>query len=42
MAITTQDIHRAADEIAEAGGKHLTISEMVKKHPSGAGIKIMR
>jgi large subunit ribosomal protein L18e len=43
LTVAAYDFSESAKKkIAEAGGKHLTIPEMVKKNPSGAGIKIMR
>jgi len=32
----------AAQKIKHAGGKCISISELVKKHPKGSGIRIMR
>ena len=43
LTVAAYDFSESAKKkIAEAGGKHLTIPEMVKKNPSGSGIKIMR
>jgi large subunit ribosomal protein L18e len=43
LTVAAYDFSESAKKkIAAAGGKHLTIPEMVKKHPDGAGIRIMR
>ena len=43
LTVAAYDFSESAKKkIAAAGGKHLTIPEMVKKHPDGSGIRIMR
>jgi large subunit ribosomal protein L18e len=43
LTVAAYDFSESAKKkIAEAGGKSLTIPEMIKKNPSGSGIKIMR
>jgi large subunit ribosomal protein L18e len=43
LTVAAYDFSESAiQKIVAAGGKHMTIPEMVEKFPTGAGIRIMR